>query len=185
MSDEYRGRKGALCVFDIETGEAVTEVQCLDIDQLITALKGTAGLIDRAVRSNASPTGRQFYMGFQARAVPLIKSEDFKPFDAYVMLYLQATLSFGGKIPHSQKRIAKELGCSRRSVVNTFSKLKKAGVIYRDEKETESVVYRMNDDFAVKGKTRMIRTKQLIESAKESKPKTNNVVPFPSRSKAQ
>jgi len=162
--------RGALAILDIDTGEVIVEIHCLDIDQLKIALSQTAVLIDKAVKTdNEKVRNRNFVMSYQARTKELVIDENFSGTDAKVLLYIQSTLGYGNRIRDTQTDIAKALGLSRNSVVASFAKFKKAGVVYRDERIRNRVTFKLDSAFAIKGKPRLKNTEELKKHAKETK----------------
>lgn len=152
-------------VTDMDTGEQI-EIDCADVDQLMSAIAGTAKALDQAVKNKSKSRQRQFFMGDQAKTLPLILNDDFKGADALVFMYLQNTLRYGNRIPHSQTQISAALGLSQSAVSKTFKKLKQSKVIYQDKRITEQVRYRMADSYTIKGKRELDGTKDIVEREK-------------------
>ena len=167
MNTEY---KGALAILDVDTGEVIVEIHCLDIDQLKIALSQTAVLIDKAVKAGSDKVrNREFVMSYQSKTKQLVIDEDFSGSDAKVLLYIQSTLGYGNRIRDTQTDIAKILGLGRSTVAATFAKFKKSGVVYRDDRIKNRVVFKLDSSYAIKGKPKLKGTARLKAHAKETK----------------
>lgn len=162
-------RKGGVAFLDIDTGEVLMEVHCLDVDQLINAVTGTMKLIDKAVKSKSNPRGQEFYMGYQAAQKLIYQDKSMSPIDKLVFSHALTVMGFGNRIKETQTEIAKKLCLSRSTVNRSFQRLKKMGAVYQNTRVKDRVVFNVDTHYAVKGKQTLINTEQLKQQARKTK----------------
>jgi len=162
-------RKGGVAFLDIDTGEVLIEIYCLDIDQLINAVSGTMKLIDKAVKSKSNPRGPEFYMGYQASQKAIYQDKEMSPIDKLVFSHALTVMGYGNRIKETQTEIAKKLNLSRSTVNRSFQRLKKIGAVYQNPRIKDRVVFNIHNHYAVKGKPVLINTEELKQQARKTK----------------
>lgn len=178
---------GGFAVLDIDSGEIFAEVYCLDADQFKTAMIGTAKIIDNAVKSRKVPRGPEFYMGYQVALKAVHQHSAMTPTDKWVFGHCLTVMGFGNRIEESQTKMAKTLGISRSTVNRSFQRLIESGFIKQNTRIKDRVVFNVVDSYAVKGKPKLKKTDELIQTALEKTMKKGSlgvILQFPKKGAA-
>lgn len=72
-------------------------------------------------------------------------------------------MTWGNRIPYTQKQICEEMGLNKSTVSTSFKRLKNAGVLLVDTRVMGRVVYRISENYAVKGKRELQGTQKLVD----------------------